>query len=103
MQAAVADTHKPNLCVRVASKQAVRCRQSICSHLEGPGVDIESNDFAVVACFHLRPYLSLIDFIAASGGFFFTIARRRGGLVCVWFSLLVLSLFDVFKKLKCAA
>jgi len=75
MQAAVADTHKPNLCVRVASKQAVRCHQSIFRHLEGPGVDIDSNDFTVVACFHLRPYLSLIDFMAASGGFFFTIAR----------------------------
>lgn len=75
MQATVADTHKPNLCVRVASKQAVRRHQRIFGHLEGTGVDIESNDFAVVSCFHQRPYLSLIDFIAASGGFFFT---KRG-------------------------
>ena len=59
---------------------------SAAHHLEGPGVDIESNDFAVVACFHLRPYLSLIDFIARVGRIllYYSAAARRFGMRVVF-------------------
>jgi hypothetical protein len=75
MQRAMINPDEPDLCVRIARKQPVGSSQGIPGYLECTAFDIDGDDLAAVTLFHLRPYVSFIDFLAAPGRFFFAITR----------------------------
>src|SRR5437870_5817235 len=75
MDTAVADPDTPNLGVWVVGQQALCSRQGILSHFESAGLDIDGNDFPLIAGFNMRTDVLGIDFLPASGMLLCTVAR----------------------------
>jgi hypothetical protein len=68
------DTDDPNLRIGITGFEAIASRYFTRINLEGSGFNIDRHNFAMVAFFDLRPYLSLIDCVATLGKFFFAVA-----------------------------
>jgi len=70
----MSNADKPCLSIGIFGKKKVGGGGDIFSNFKSPGFDINSNNFTVIACFDLRLYLRLINFISTPGKFFFAIS-----------------------------
>jgi hypothetical protein len=73
VNATVADPDAPNLGIWVAGQEALGSRERIFSHLKHTGFYINSDNLALIALFHLRTDLSLVDLLASSCMIFFAV------------------------------
>ena len=81
MDGGVTDANTPNLCVRTTGQQSICGGEGIVRHFKFAAVDVDGNNLAVIADFHLRPHSLLVHFFAAPGMFLFTVSRFPHGHV----------------------
>src|ERR1700693_4506734 len=75
MHRAVTDANAPDLSFGKALQEPLRSRERIFSHFKRAVVDIDGNDLAAVACFHLWTDLLLVKLLAAPRMFLFAVMR----------------------------
>jgi hypothetical protein len=70
MKRAMTYPHKPYFRFGALSQQALRCDKSSFTQSIIAGLDIDSHDLALIACFDLSAHLSLVYFIASPSSLF---------------------------------
>ena len=69
------NTHQPRLRLGTTRKESVRSGKRVVPDLKLARLNVNRHDPADITLFHLRPHLSLVEYLTTSGEFFFTITR----------------------------
>jgi len=75
MHRAVTDADAPNLSVRQSRQKTLGCGNHVLGKLMFTRVNIDRDDLAAIAVFHLGAYLPLVDVLSALRMFFLAVSR----------------------------